>query len=110
MYFLILSLLSLLVGEVFAVSTLGVGVFGMDLSIVTLWIGSGLVRVVICVTLGDGVVWFGSSVWGGFAVLSKVTRFCTAGAVGSPSVGSVPGELLRMLFSLVKASIWSISC
>ena len=105
MYFLILSLLPLLVGGIFAFSTLGVGAVRMVLSIVTLWIRSGLVRSVGRVTLGDGVVWFGSSIWGGFVVASKVSRLGTSGAVGSSGVGSGSGALLRMSFSFVKASI-----
>ena len=105
MYFLIFSLLPLLVGVDFAFSTLGVGAFRMALSIVTLCIGSGLVHSVGRVTLGDGVVWTGSSICGGLVVASKVTHFGTSSAVCSSGVGSGSGALLTMSFSFVKASI-----
>ena len=105
MYFLILSLLLLLVGVDLVFSTLGVGIFGMALSIVALCIGSDLVRSVGRVTLGDGVVWTGSSCWGGLVAVSKVTRRGVSGAVGSFGVRSGSGALLRMSFSFVKASI-----
>ena len=104
--FLILSLLSSLVGLGFVFSTLGIGAaFGMALSIVTLCIGSVLIRSVGRITLGDGVAWTGSSIWGGLVVASNLTRRGPFGAFGSFGVGSGSGALLRMSFSFVNASI-----
>ena len=105
MNFLILSLLSLLFGVSFAFSTLGIGAFRMALSIMTLCIGSGLVRSVGPATFGDGLWWIGSLICGGLVVSSKVTHRGSAGAVGSSGAEFGSGTLFRMSFSFVKASI-----
>ena len=104
------SLLMLLFGLDFDFSTLAVGAFRMALSIVIMCIGSGCVRSVGPVTLGDGVLWIGLSICGGLVISSKVTCRGSIGTVGSSSAGSGSGALLRMLFSFVKASIWSSPC
>ena len=71
-YLLIRSLLSLLSELVFSFATLGVCIFGMALSIVTLCLGSGCVRSVGSFTLGRGSM-VGSSFCSGLVVSSKVT-------------------------------------
>jgi hypothetical protein len=105
MYFLILSLLSLLFGLDFDFSTLGVDAFRMALSIVTLCIGSGRIRSVGFVTLGGGISFIGSSICAGLVVSSKVTCRGAVGTMGSSGAGSGSGVLLRMSFSFVSASI-----
>ena len=105
-YLLICSLLLLLFGLVFGFSTLGVPVFGMTLSIMTLCLGSGHVRSVNSITLGRGSV-AGSSFCGGLVVSSNVTRFGSVGMARNSGIGSGSGVLLRMLSSFVNAFICS---
>ena len=105
-YLLIRSLLSLLSELIFSFATLGVRVFGMALSIVTLCLGSGRVCSVGSITLGRGSV-VGSSFCGGLVVSSKLTRHGSVGMVHNSDIGSGSGVLLRMLSSFVNASICS---
>jgi hypothetical protein len=103
-YLLIRALLSLLFGLVFGFSTLGVRVFGMTLSILTLCLGSGCVHSIGSVTLGCGSV-VGSSFCGGLIVSSKVICHGSVGMARNSGIWSGSGVLLRMLSSSVNASI-----
>ena len=103
-YLLIRSLLSLLSELGFSFPTLGVRIFGMALSIMTLCFGSGRVRSVGSFTLGRGSV-VGSLFCSGLVVSSKVTRRGSAGMARNSGIGSGSGVLLSMLSSFVNASI-----
>ena len=105
-YLLIRSLLSLLSELVFSFATLGVRIFGMVSSIMTLCFGSGRVLSVGSFTLGRGSV-VGSSFCGGLVVSLKVTHRGSVGMVRNSGIGSGSGVLLSMLSSFVNAFICS---
>jgi hypothetical protein len=108
MYFLILSLLSLLFKLDIVIFTLGVGII---LSTVTLCIGFDRVRTGWFVTLGFGMSVCNSSGFGGLDVVSNVTRRVSIGRVSfsgvfsDSSVGSGSGTLFKMTSNFTNASI-----
>ena len=99
--FLILSLISILAGLVSfgTFCTLGVGLFAIGLSTVTVWIGVAVLALWIGVlTLGLGTNSLGCISCGGLVVWSNVTHFgvrigCSLG------IGAVSGTLLSIISS-----------
>ena len=99
--FLILYLISILAGLVSfgTFCTLGVGLFAIGLSTVTVWIGVAVLTLWIGVpTLGLGTDSLGCISCGGLVVCSKVTRF-GVGIGCSLGIGVVSGTLLSMFSS-----------
>ena len=98
MCFLIRSFISVLAGVMsfipFLFGTLGVGVFGIILSIVALWIGWFRVLWGCLVTLGVGAASLGSVSAGPLVVSSNVILFCAGSSI--VVVGICSGLLLRM--------------
>ena len=109
MCFWICSLIPILAGVIsfvlFLLGTLGVGVFGIDFSIVALWIGLELVRCGCSITLGVIVGSLGFVSAGALVALSKVI-LCCIGPV-AVVVGTCSGLLLRIASSFCSASISS---
>ncbi len=96
--FLILSLISILAGLVAfsTFCTLGVGLFAIGLSIVTVWFGVVVLALWIGVlTLGLGTNSLGCISCGGLVVWSNVTRF-DVGIGCSLGIGAISGTLLSM--------------